>query len=336
MASLLAYVEADGAKPTALALEVLGEARRIASTLGGSLYAVALIADDPSPAQRDALVRMLGKHGADKVVLATIPATSGPPVWASHGDGIYEACAHVRPRLVLLPDSGGGRDIAPRLATRLGGVFIAEPSIEYGSRGELVFSRSIYGGTYRQRLIDDDMDQVVVTTLAPGRRALEQGDDDAEVILLGTHPHKSHGVAFDKSTDDPGAALESASVIVMAGAGVRTHETYELVTMLANALGGEVAATRSLCELGIAPAEREVGVGARYVSPTLYIVCGASGSSAHLGAVSGDVEIVAIDKNPDAPIFRVASYGLVGELSDLLPGLIEAVKKTGKLTPTTP
>jgi electron transfer flavoprotein alpha subunit len=124
---------------------------------------------------------------------------------------------------------------------------------------------------------------------------------------------------------DAAAAPTLAPVVVTGGAGV-TEKTWPLVEDLARALGGEPGATRALCARGIAPASREVGVGARHVAPQLYIVCGASGSPAHLGAVAPDAEIVAIDRDPEAPIFKIASYGIVGAIEDVVPALIESLR----------
>jgi electron transfer flavoprotein alpha subunit len=89
-----------------------------------------------------------------------------------------------------------------------------------------------------------------------------------------------------------------------------------------------------VCNRGLAPTERQIGIGARSVAPELYIVCAASGSSAHLGAISSDAEIVAIDIDPEAPIFRAASYGIVGDLADILPDLIAAIRKHNPVAAT--
>lgn len=337
MASLLVYIETDRDRPTSVSLEALGEGRRIASALGGAVYALVVLPgvdQSTMSVQHDELVRELGRRGADKTLLVPAPAYDGPPVWASHGDAVYAACDHVQPLLVLMASNAVGRDMGPRLAARMGAAYMSEPSIECGSRGEIVFSRNAYGRTLRRRLSSESIDHPVVATLTPGSYQTEKGEDESEIILLEAPLATNAQVEYVQSTDDPGASLETARVIVIGGAGVRTAESYALLEELAAALGGEVAATRNLCERGIAPADREVGVGARHVAPSLYVVCGASGSTGHLGAVSSDAEIVAIDKDPEAPIFRVASYGIVGALEDVIPELIKTLGEREEVAAT--
>src|SRR5262249_19251999 len=129
---------------------------------------------------------------------------------------------------------------------------------------------------------------------------------------------------------DPAAGLDRARVIVVAGAGVGAS-VYPLVRTLAQVLGGEVAVTRAAVERGLDSSDREVGIGGRRGAPQLYAVCGASGAPEHLLAVAPGARIVAINRDPDAPIFRVASYGLVGDVAEILPALIAAADRRGAL-----
>jgi len=269
---------------------------------------------------------MLGRHGADQVLLMTSAELCGTAAWEPHGSALYAAAERIRPLLVLLAASAAGRDIAPRLAARLGAAFVSEPSIECGPRGEIVFTRTLYRAEYMRRLAAEDIGRVVVATLTPGSYTTARGSaEDAEVLALeaptfGPSPYEL------SEAEDPDGELERAAVVVTAGAGVRTAEQYALLESLAKALGGQVGATRGLCSRGIAPFSREIGVGARHVAPRLYIACASSGSAEHLGAVSQDAEIVAINSDPDAPIFRVARYGIVGDLDEVVPGMLEALR----------
>lgn len=338
MASILVYIHTEGDRPTTAALETLGEGRRIASALGATVYAMVQLseADDGTlsgPAHTE-IVTTLGRYGADKAVIAPGNGARGPALWASHGTALHTAFDYLQPMLVLFAADAAGRDMAPRLAARTGAVFCAEPSVERGPRGEIVFSRTVYGAAFRRRLAADDLDRAVVATLTPGSYRPAEGTDDAEVLFLEVPSEHTSTVEYLDSVADPGAALDTARVVVTAGGGVRDEATYKLVRELADALGGEVAATQAVCARGLAPAERQVGIGARSVAPVLYIACAASGSSAHLGAVSGDAEIIAIDINPNAPIFRAASYGIVGDLADILPDLIAAVREHNPVAAT--
>lgn len=322
MASVLVHTEVDGGLPTDAARAVLGEARRIGSTLGAAVYAVAWVApgdDDGEAAQ--ILTDALGRGGADRVVL--VPAPAAPSLWLTIGPTLARICEHVRPNLVILPAHGGGRDIAPRLAARLGGAFIAEPAVETGPRGEVVLARPVYGGELWRRVQLDELDQVAVITLSADRPAAG-GADEAELVRLELPVPEPAGFEVVGSRADDAGALERARVIVVAGAGV-APAALPLVEALARALGAELAGTRGACERGHVPAEREIGVGARQVTPDLYVACGASGSTAHLGAVSLDAEIVAIDRDPRAPIFKSARWGLVGAIEDVVPQLLAAL-----------
>jgi electron transfer flavoprotein alpha subunit len=320
MACVLVHIEADNDLPTPASLAALGEGRRVASSSGATLYAAVVVTGEVPATRRDELLGALGRHGADKVVFVSSTSTVQPVLWATVGAALATACEHLRPALTLLPASSGSHDLGARLATRLGAAYVEGPALEQGPRGEIVLSRPVYGGAWRRRTSLDDLDRAVVVTLPPGRRPAS-GLDDAEVLFLETRSPGDTTVKLLGEDADDGATLAHAPIVVVAGAGV-TAKSWPLVTELARALGAELGATRALCRRGVAPQSREIGVGARHVAPVLYVVCGASGSPAHLGAVSPDSEIVAIDKDPDAPIFKIASYGIVGTLEDVLPRML--------------
>lgn len=323
MACVLVHTEVADGLPTDAARAVLGEARRIGSTLGAAVYAVAWVApgaDRGDPGQR--LCDALGHGGADRIIL--VPAPPTPTLWLTIGPTLTRICEHVRPNLVLLAAHGGGRDVAPRLAAKLGGVFVAEPAIETGPRGEVVLARAVYGGDLWRRIQLDELDQVAVVTLTADRPEA-RGADEAELLRLELPVPSANSFEIVARKDDDAGALARARVIVVAGAGV-TAAAMPLVEELARRLGGELAGTRAACERGQVPADREIGVGARLVTPELYVACGASGSTAHLGAVSPDAAIVAIDRDPRAPIFRAARWGVVGAIEDVVPQLLAALE----------
>jgi electron transfer flavoprotein alpha subunit len=370
VACVLVHIEAEGTLPTPAALSALGDARRIASSLGAVVYA-AVVAPTSERARRawarmptlppttsptgptplpgraparvepsetggvpadipDELIEALGKGGADKVVLVSAaPSTGGesPLLWSSIGPALAATCDELRPSLVVFPATTAGADVAPRLAARLGAAFAAHCVVETGPRGEVVFSRRVYGGGFRRRLSLDDLDRAAVVTIATGH-APARGGEDAELLVFELGAKRDARVErvgeAEPDVTAAGLPLEQARVIVVGGAGV-SATAWPLLARLASALGGELGATRAACERGLAPAAREIGLGARYVSPVLYVVCGASGSAGHLGAVSPDAEIVAIDRDPEAPIFRAASYGLIGAIEDVVPQLLTAL-----------
>jgi electron transfer flavoprotein alpha subunit len=324
MACVLVHIEADGDLPTPASLAALGEGRRVASSSGATLYAAVVVNGELSHARRDEILGELGRHGADKVVFISSATPPEPVLWATVGHALVAASEHLRPALTLLPASAGSHDLGARLATRLGAAYVEGPALEQGPRGEIVLSRPVYGGAWRRRTSLDDLDRAVVVTLPPGRRPAT-GLDDAEVLFLEARTSADAKVKLLGQDQDDGAALTRAPIVVAAGGGVNA-KSWALAEDLARALGAELGATRVLIRRGVAPQSREIGVGARHVSPVLYVVLGASGSPGHMGAVSPDSEIVAIDRDPDAPIFKVASYGIVGTIEDVVPRLIAQLK----------
>jgi len=342
MACVLVHIEADGDRPTPASLAALGEGRRVATSSGATLYAGVVVPGDASDPRKIALadtvpphvaaaktaqeqmVDALGDHGADKVAFVSAAGPVRPVLWATVGPALASACEKLRPALTILPASSGSHDLGARLATRLGAAYIDEPTIEHGPRGEIVLSRAVYGGGWRRRTSLDDLDRAVVVTLPPGRRPT-RGAGEAEVLFLEMRAAGDARIKLLAQDPDDGASLLTARVVVAGGGGV-SREAWPLIEELARALGAELGGTRALCARGIAPASREIGIGARQIAPELYVVCGASGSMAHLGAVSPEAEIVAIDRDPEAPIFKVASYGIVGRIEEIVPKLIAAVR----------
>lgn len=328
MASVLVYIETDADRPSPVSLQALGEGRRIASTLGAVLYAYVPVPESISGDSRDSLVRALGQAGADKVVISKCAEAAGPPLWSGLGPALAETCEELHPVLILLAANALGKQIAPRLAARLGAAFVAEPMIECGPRGEIVFSRAVYGGTHRRRLAGEDLERAVVATLTANAYSPARGDDEADVVCRDCSNSTTSAAARIEHLDttaEPEDNLDTARVVVIAGGGIDDFASFALLRGLAEALGGEIAATRTLCSKGIAPPEREVGVGARSVAPEILIICAASGSTATLGALAGDAEIIAINSDAQAPVFRVASYGIVGTVESVVPELIAAI-----------
>lgn len=323
MACVLVHTEVVDGRPTDAARAILGEGRRISSSLGAALYAVAWVppGGEIGPAAQQVAAH-LGQGGADRVLL--VPAPARPALWLTRGDALARVCELIRPSLVVLACDAGGHDIAARLAARLGAVFLADPAVEAGPRGEVVLARPVYDGELWRRVQLDELEQVAVITLSADRPPAA-GGDEAELVTLALDSARAPGPVVVDDQPDRGDVLAGARIIVVAGGGV-TATTLPLVQALAERLGAELAGTRAACERGVIAADREIGVGARAVHPDLYVVCGASGSSAHLGAVSADAEIVALDRDPRAPIFKSARWGLVGPLEDLVPALLTALE----------
>ncbi|MCG8421144.1 MAG: FAD-binding protein [Proteobacteria bacterium] len=274
--------------------------------------------------KRDRLVRTLGLAGADRVIIVPVPVFDGPAIWARHGPALHSVCEHVEPRAVLMAATHTGRDIAPRLAARLGAAFVAEPSVEYGPQGRIILAREIHGPAIIHRLSLEAVTGCAVVTLTPGSYRSARGSDKIRSVLFDPPEQSNNGIEYLDSAADPGADLEHARIVAVAGGGC-DQSGYALVGKLADALGGQLAATPTLAARGIAPPDRVIGVGARQVAPELYLVCAASGSREHLDAVARDATIIAINSDCEAPVFHEANYGIVDTIERAIPAFIDAL-----------
>jgi electron transfer flavoprotein alpha subunit len=322
VANLLVYIERAGGEPTGPSLEALGAGRRVASCLGGTLYA--LLPSDGQEGDREA-VAQLARHGADKVVVVGRVDASLPTLHVTHGHLLTAALAAVPSALLILPATPGGHDLAPRVAARLGAAYFAEPTLELGGPGELILTRRVYGGRYQRRLSTNELERPLVVTIGAGAGGLRRGSGVAEMLQVQAEEARSPISEVSAVTEADGA-LETARVVVTAGAGVEPS-AYALLRELAEVLGGQLAVTSGAARRGLGSSERAVGAGARRVAPRLYLACGASGSPEHLAGVAAGARIVAVNRDRAAPIFHAAAYGMVGDVAEVAAGLLAAARR---------
>jgi electron transfer flavoprotein alpha subunit len=241
------------------------------------------------------------------------------------------AIAQLSPRYVLLPHTYQTRDFAPKLAARLDRALITDVTAIKPSGGEVAFVRPMFQG----KLTADVLPQGP----APHFVTLQIGAFRADQAARGAAPAavRSLAVSVDASAlrEKPEAPfqqakqavdLSQAERIVSVGRGIKEQANIQVAERLAEALGAEIAASRPICDAGWLPMERQVGSSGQTVAPKLYLALGISGAIQHLVGMKGANTIVAINKDPDAPIFEVADYGIVGDLFEVVPAIIEAVK----------
>jgi electron transfer flavoprotein alpha subunit len=320
--AILVFIEHRDGKVRAVSREALGEAVRLSATLGGPVLGVCAAASDPGLAA-------LGEAGASEILLATHEAFRHYEP-AGVVRAVVAATERVKPSVVLFPASSQGRDLAPRVAARLGLGLAADCTALDVEGGRLIASRPVYAGKALQR---------VTFTGAPALVSLRPKIfAPAPPQNGGTPPVTPLPVAYDaagarsrvrevKATSAGKVDLTEADIIVSGGRGLRGPEHFDIIEALAAALGATVGASRAVVDAGWRSHGDQVGQTGKTVSPKLYVAVAISGAIQHLAGMSSSRCIVAINKDPDAPIFKVADFGLVGDAFEVVPALTEAVKK---------
>jgi electron transfer flavoprotein alpha subunit len=240
------------------------------------------------------------------------------------------AIAALSPRCVLLPHTYQTRDFAPKLAARLDRALITDvTAIKSGS--ETAFVRPMFQGKLTADVVPQGPPPHFITIQIGAYRA------DRATRGSAPAPVRSLEVAIDPPAvrEKPEAPfqqakqavdLSQAERIVSVGRGIKEQANIAVAEQLAAALGAEIAASRPICDAGWLPMERQVGSSGQTVAPKLYLALGISGAIQHLVGMKGSSTVVAINKDPDAPIFEIADYGIVGDLFEIVPAIIEAVK----------
>jgi electron transfer flavoprotein alpha subunit len=234
------------------------------------------------------------------------------------------------PSVVLFPHTYQVRDFAPKLATRFGQNLLSDAvQIRYEG-GSPVFVRQLFQGKLNADFRQSGAGPHFASIQAGAYRAdtLEAGQAEVETFTpqldagqIRTKPHEPFREAA-RAVD-----LTAAEIIVSVGRGIKEKENIAVVQELATVLGAELAASRPICDNGWLPMERQVGSSGQTVSPKMYLAVGISGAIQHLVGMKGSKTIVAINKDANAPIFEVADYGVVGDLFEVVPALVEEVKK---------
>ena len=323
MSAIWVYLELSSGKLSKPSLEALGEARRLADAGGGSVSAL-LIGSGVS-----ALAEQAGQHGADRIVLADDPAYANFNL-EQHLHLTLRAVAGSEADLLLMPVSTHSRELSGRLAAHLG-VGLAADCISLASAdGEFVFTRPFYAGKIWEQILVAG--KPAIATLRPNSFAALPPDPvrRAEVRPLG---EKLDGNALRTVVREAVASaagkvpLTEAKIIISGGRGMKGPENYRILEELASVLGAAVGASRAAVDAGWRPHADQVGQTGKTVSPVLYIACGISGAIQHLAGMSSSRFIVAINKDPEAPIFKVANYGIVGDLFEVVPLLTAEFKR---------
>lgn len=307
-------------------LELLTPGKDMAAKQGGALVAVVI------GSKVDEAVKAASEHGADKVIVVD------GPEYASYTTDAYAIalCTLVEkygPTSMLIGATNNGRDLGPRVSCRLKTGLTADCTgldVDEES-GNVAWTRPAFGGNLMATILCPDH-RPQIGTVRPGVfKKSDAGEAKAEVIKEDIHVDakdiRTQVLELIKEADGENVDLEGADIIVSGGRGVGGPEGFEPVKALADALGGVVGASRAAVDAGWIAHAHQVGQTGKIVGPKLYIACGISGAIQHVAGMSGSDCIIAINKDPEAPIFDIADYGVVGNLFEVLPVLTEEIKK---------
>jgi len=269
-------------------------------------------------------------YGADTIYVLNHPALSEyhPEVYLY---ALEKTCRNLQPDILLLGQTAVGRDLAPRLAFRLRTRLVTD-CVDFSlDNHSLVCVKPVYGGKAYASFVSSARPQIATVRAKsfPTDSFVASRKGDVVHLSLSFDSLKIKIEVVSRVIDkSAGKNLETASVIVCGGRGIGSAQNFTLLEELAALLDGAVAASRPPCDLGWVSSDFQVGMTGEIVTPALYIAVGISGSSAHLAGCSNAKNIIAINKDPEANIFRVANYGIVADYKQVLPVVIEACKKS--------
>jgi electron transfer flavoprotein alpha subunit len=318
---ILVVGDAGSGRLANVSLESITKARALAGDIGGDVCAAVMGADVA------ALAAQAGRYGAKKVY------TAEGGEFATFRSGVYTdaAIAAIKaadPAAVLFSGSPDGRDLASACAARLGvGVLVDVTGLEVKD-GKLTATHPCFGGGIIAE--KEAVGEPVIATVRSGSFAREEVGAEAEIVPLAVDlsPASLMAKVVDVVCEEVGViSLEEAAIIVSGGRGVGNAENFAVIQALADELGAAVGASRAAVDSGWKHHQHQVGQTGKTVSPQPYVACGISGAIQHRAGMQTSQYIVAINKDPDAPIFSFADFGVVGDLFQVLPALTEEIRR---------
>ncbi|HDI78497.1 MAG TPA: electron transfer flavoprotein subunit alpha/FixB family protein [Desulfobacteraceae bacterium] len=305
--------------------EIVSEGRRLADKLGQEQIAVLLGADIKDKAGQ------IAQYGSDKVIVADDPRLEKytPDAYV---EVISQIVKQYEPQILLLGASAQGKDLSARLSARLN-VGMAQDCTRFDIKdGNLVAIRPIYAGKAYATVTYSDESLPQMATARPNVMSMNEPDSSRQFELIDAEFNLDDSAVKMQMVDvikDEKAKIDltEADKIVSGGRGMKGPENFKILEELADLIGGTVGASRSAVDAGWRPHSDQVGQTGKVVSPNLYIACGISGAIQHLAGMGTSKIIVAINKDPDAPIFKKADYGVVDDLFKIVPALTKEVKK---------
>lgn len=307
-------------------LELIEKAKELSQKLEHEEIAVLLL----SGLQDLSFIKQtLSKAGADAIWLAQ------NPLFESYSTDIYSKAAcdiilQKKPSIVLIGATTQGRDLAPRISSKLNTGLTADcTALDINEKGQLAATRPTFGGNLMATILCKRFPQMAtvrpkVMSANPLNSEKQARLEEFEIDFSNIEKRVELLEFFKNSSD---SSLDNAEIIVAGGKGLKSAENFKLIEELAQALGGTSAASRAVVDAGWRPHCEQVGQTGKTVKPKIYIACGISGAVQHTVGMDGSEIIIAINKDANAPIFSVATYGIVGDVFEVLPILIQQIKE---------
>ena len=323
--TILVVVEQRDGKLNRVSLETLTAAQAIAGQTGWTLENAVVGSGMEAVLQEIAKTKVAKTYAIESPQLQRYTADA-------YVAALKQFISSKQPKLVLMPHTYQVRDFAPKLAASLGRTLISD-AIGYRKEGsKLVFTRQMFQGKFAA--------DVSFSCDPPHLATFQAGSFRGDKVEMGASaaPIEKISAQVDAATirvkplevfkeAKQAVDLTQAEIIVSVGRGIKEQKNIELAKALADALGGEIAASRPICDSGWLPMDRQIGSSGQTVAPKLYLALGISGAIQHIVGMKGARSIIAVNKDAEAPIFEIADYGVVGNLFDVVPALTEEVKK---------
>lgn len=321
--SIAVFIEVREGQAKRSSLEALSEGRRLGDKHGMKVHAVVI----GSPSE-EAVAKVSG-FKPDKVLVADDPLFANYSA-QSYAAALAAAVRNENAKLVLVSATAMGKEVAARTAAKFQTSVLSDViSLEFN--GSAKARRPVYSGKANAE-VESKQASVAFVSLRPNVFSLAPPDPNHKPEVqkldaaINADQVKGKVTEVHKTVSDT-VELSEAEVIVSGGRGLKGPENYHLIQELAKVLGAATGASRAIVDAGWVDHQLQVGQTGKVVSPTLYIACGISGAIQHLAGMSSSKYIVAINKDPEAPIFKLADYGIVGDVFQILPALTEEIRK---------
>jgi len=323
---VLVYAEQRNQQIHKVTYELLNKGRQLADQLGVQVYCALL---GPSGIEAQELIY----RGADVVYYIEHEEAFQQPDELVYARNLQDLITKIKPEICILGATSLGRSVAPRVAAAIGAGLTADcTDLEIDEDGKLVQIRPAFSENILAHIKSECMPQMATVRYKEFSEAKRDVSRTGEIIKSGSMNYKNDAMVFIQELSQKELDISEASVVVSAGMGLKSPEDFKLLSELAAQLNGVVGASRPLVEGGFISKDHQVGYSGNRVKPKIYIACGISGAPQHLAGMKDAETIIAINTDPSAPIFSIADHGIVGDIYEVVPLLIDKIKSMRAVT----